>query len=39
MPDDTEDFHYPEFVEGPLRLEPNFTFPVEYLTERNVLEN
>ena len=33
MQDDTEKCHYPEVVEEPLRLELNFTFPVEHVTE------
>ena len=29
----TENFHYPELVGEPLRLELNFTFPLEHVTE------
>ena len=29
----TENFHYPELNWEPLRLEPNFTFPLEHVTE------
>ena len=28
MEDATENFHYPEIVWEPLRLEPNFSFPL-----------
>ena len=37
MQDATENFHYPEFVVEPLRLELNFTFPLEHVTELTVL--
>ena len=33
----TENCHYPELVEEPLRLELNFTFPLEHVTELIVL--
>ena len=33
MQDATENFHYPELVGEPLRLELNFTFPLEHVTE------
>ena len=33
MQDATENFHYPELVGDPLRLELNFTFPLEHVTE------
>ena len=33
MQDDTENFHYPELVGEPLRLELKFTFPLEHVTE------
>ena len=35
--DVTENCHYPEFVGEPLRLELNFTFPLEHITELIVL--
>ena len=35
--DATENFHYPEPVGEPLRLELNFTFPLEHVTEVIVL--
>ena len=35
--DATENCHYPELVGEPLRLELNFTFPLEHLTELIVL--
>ena len=35
--DATENFHYPELVGEPLRLELNFTFPLEHVTELIVL--
>ena len=35
--DATENFHYPELVGEPLRLELNFTFPLEHVTEFIVL--
>ena len=31
--DATENWHYTELVEEPLRLELNFTFPLEHVTE------
>ena len=34
---DAEICHYPELVREPLRLEPNFTIPLEYVTELIVL--
>ena len=37
MQDATENCHYPEVVEEPLRLELNFTFPLEHVTELIVL--
>ena len=37
MQDATENCHYPELVGEPLRLEPNFTFPLEHVTELIVL--
>ena len=37
MQDATENCHYPELVGDPVRLEPNFTFPLEHVTELNVL--
>ena len=37
MQDATENFHYPELVGKPLRLEVNFTFPLEHVTEIIVL--
>ena len=37
MQDATENCHYPELVGEPLRLELNFTFPLEHLTELIVL--
>ena len=37
MQDATENCHYPELVGEPLRLELNFTFPLEYVTELIVL--
>ena len=37
MPDATESYHYPELVGEPLRLELNFTFPLEQVTELMVL--
>ena len=33
MQDATENCHYPELVGEPLRLELNFTFPLEHVTE------
>ena len=33
MQDPTENCHYPELVGEPLRLELNFTFPLEHVTE------
>ena len=35
--DATEKCHYPELVGEPLRLELNFTFPLEHVTELIVL--
>ena len=32
MQDATENYHYPELVGEPLRLELNFTFPLEHVT-------
>ena len=37
MQDATENCHYPELVGEPLRLELNFTFPLEHVTEPIVL--
>ena len=37
MHDATENCHNPELVEEPLRLELNFTFPLEHVTELIVL--
>ena len=37
MQDATQTCHYPEFVGEPLRLEVNFTHPLENLIELNVL--
>ena len=37
MQDATENCHYPEFVGEPLRLELNFTYPLENITELIVL--
>ena len=37
MQDATEKCHYPELVGEPLRLELNFTFPLEHVTELIVL--
>ena len=37
MQDVTENCHYPELVGEPLRLEINFTFPLEHVTELIVL--
>ena len=37
MQDATESCHYPELVGKPLRLELNCTFPLEHVTELNVL--
>ena len=37
MQDAIEIFHYPELVGEPLRLELNFTFPMEHVTELIVL--
>ena len=37
MQDATENCHYPELVGEPLRLELNFTFPLEHVTEHIVL--
>ena len=38
MQDATENFHYPELVGEPLRLELNFTPPLENVTELIVLD-
>ena len=38
MQDATENCHYPELVEEPLKRELNFTFPLEHVTELIVLE-
>ena len=35
--DATENYHYPDLVGEPLRLELNFTNPLENVTELNVL--
>ena len=35
--DATENCHYPELVGEPLRLELNYTFPLEHVTELIVL--
>ena len=37
MQDATENCHYPELVGEPLRMELNFTFPLEHVTEVNML--
>ena len=37
LQDATENCHYPEPVREPLRQEPNFTFPLEHVTELIVL--
>ena len=37
MQDATENFHYPELAGEPLRLELNFTFPLEHVTELIVM--
>ena len=37
MQDATENCHYPELVGEPMRLELNFTFPLEHVTELIVL--
>ena len=37
MQDATENCHYPELVVEPLRLELNFTFPPEHVTDSIVL--
>ena len=37
MQNATENYHYPELVEEPLRLELTFTFPLEHVTELIVL--
>ena len=37
MQDATVNFHYPEQVGEPLRLELNFTLPLEHVTELIVL--
>ena len=36
--DNTEICHHPDLVGEPLRLELSFTFPLEHVTELNVLE-
>ena len=38
MQDATEKCHYPQLVGEPLRLELNFTFPLEHVSELIVLE-
>ena len=35
--DATENCHHPELVGEPLRLELNFSFPLDYVTELTVL--
>ena len=37
MQEATENFHYPQLVGEPLKLELNFTNPLENVTELNVL--
>ena len=37
MQDATENCHYPELAVEPLRLEPNFTFPLDHVTELIIL--
>ena len=37
MQDSTETYHYPEIVGEPMRLELNFTYPLENVTELTVL--
>ena len=37
MRDSTENCHYPDLVGETLRLELNFTFPLEHVTELTVL--
>ena len=37
MQDATENYHYPVIVGEPLRLELNFTYPLEHVTELIVL--
>ena len=37
MQDATENFHYPNLVGEPMRLELNFTFLLEHVTELIVL--
>ena len=37
MQNATENFHCPELIGEPLRLELNFTFPLEHVTELLVL--
>ena len=37
IPDTTEKCHHPELVGEPLRLELNFTFPLQYVIELNIL--
>ena len=33
----SQNFHYPELVEGPLKMVLTITFPLELVTEHNVL--
>ena len=37
MPDATQNCHYPELIRKPLRLELNFTFPLEHVAELIVM--
>ena len=37
LQDATEKFHYPDIAREPLRLELNFTYPLEHVTELIVL--
>ena len=37
MQDGTDKFHHPELVGEPLRLELNFTSPLEHVTKLNTL--
>ena len=37
LQDATENYYYPKLVGEPLRLELNFTFPLEHVTELIVL--
>ena len=39
MQDAAENCHHPELVGEPLRLELNFTFPLEHITELIFWEN